>query len=88
MKMSFLAFCSQNNNQAGAPGQSRRILRLQALSTKDSVDNAKVMDGPDAGASLDMHGVSKAVADGFDSGQSYVVTIETVPNSAQATSGA
>lgn len=79
--MKIVAFCQTNASQASNPGASSKTLRLIAIPGAQGPNAATFVNGMGNGV-LELQNVTGDVADLFEAGKSYDITItETAPAS-------
>lgn len=71
-------FVQNSGEQSGRPGHVNRVVRLQGVSAKESVDNAKLFEpGENGNISMDLSGLTEEMAAAFKGGKAVKVTFET-----------
>lgn len=77
MKLVVAAFVQNKVEQSGQPATVSRNVRLQSVSYRDSVDNAKLFDPNGGAVSVDISGATAEILAAFAAGGSVSITIDT-----------
>lgn len=79
--------CNEIGARSNAANQSSQFLRMQAVGSKDSADNAKIQgDGAALQGSFNLDGFLASIAETMDAGQTYTVSIDVTPSVVSAPS--